>query len=157
MSMDVLNNVLSGLGASQYPRLISLLKWKDKSLPAAWDITHSIDLERDAKTKASQLPIGLLRRLEVGRALATNAKFVLLDEPAAGLTHEELTTLEELIRELVSKDYGVILVEHNMRFAMSVSDRIVVLAAGKLLAEGEPEVVTRNPEVIDAYLGSATP
>jgi branched-chain amino acid transport system permease protein len=157
MSMNVLNNILSGLGSSLYSRLISLFRWKDKSLPAAQELAQSIGLGGEAQMEASQLPIGLLRRLEVGRALGTKAKFVLLDEPAAGLTHEEIGTLEGLVRELASKDYGVILVEHNMRFAMSVCDRIIVLAAGKILAEGEPEVVSRNPEVIEAYLGSATP
>lgn len=157
MSMDVLNNILSGLGSRYYPRLTSLFRWKDKSLPAARELAQTIGLGGEAEMEASQLPIGLLRRLEVGRALGTNAKFVLLDEPAAGLTHEEIETLKSLVRELASKDYGVILVEHNMRFAMSVCDRIIVLAAGKILAEGEPEMVSRNPEVIDAYLGSATP
>jgi ABC-type branched-subunit amino acid transport system ATPase component/ABC-type branched-subunit amino acid transport system permease subunit len=156
MSMDVQNNVLSGLGVHIFPRLISLLHWKDTALPAAWKISRSIGLGHEEQTKASQLPIGLLRRLEIGRALGTKAKFILLDEPAAGLTHEEVKTLEDLVKELAVEGYGVILVEHNMRFAMSVCDRIVVLAAGKLLAEGEPEVVSQNPDVINAYLGSAT-
>jgi ABC-type branched-subunit amino acid transport system ATPase component len=155
-SMDVQNNILSGLGTNRYPELRSLFQPKDRLLPASWAIADSIGLRRLETVKSVQLPIGLLRRLEVGRVLGTHARFLLLDEPAAGLTHEEVATLESLVRDLAAQGYGVILVEHNMRFAMSVCDRIIVLSAGKLLAEGIPQEISRNPEVIEAYLGNST-
>jgi ABC-type branched-subunit amino acid transport system ATPase component len=155
-SMDVQNNVLTGLGTKLYPKIGSLFRMKKAGFAESRGITQQVGLDELEKTKASQLPIGLLRRLEVGRAVATQAKFVLLDEPAAGLAHEEVEELQALVKGLAIQGYGVILVEHNMRFAMNVCDRIVVLAAGKLLAEGKPEVISRNPEVIEAYLGSAT-
>lgn len=102
---------------------------------------------------ASGLPVGHLRLLEVARVLATDPKIILLDEPAAGLREAETAQLEELIDDLRSRGLAVLLVEHNVPLAMRVADRTVVLAEGRILADGPPEIVRQSPEVIAAYLG----
>ncbi|MBK8908115.1 MAG: ABC transporter ATP-binding protein [Rhodospirillales bacterium] len=102
---------------------------------------------------ASALPYGALKRLEIARALAAEPKLLLLDEPAAGLNPSETMALDELIREIARSGVTVVLVEHDMRLVMSVSDRILVLNNGAKLAEGGVDEVRGNPDVIGAYLG----
>lgn len=103
---------------------------------------------------AVNLPYGQQRRLEIARALATNPKLLLLDEPAAGMNPEETMALMEMIREIRDKfDLSVLIIEHHMDLVMNVSDRIYVLNFGKPLAEGTSAEIQKNPEVIEAYLG----
>jgi len=113
-----------------------------------------VGLAGDAGRPAGSLPYGALKRLEIARALATEPKALLLDEPAAGCNPVETEELERVIRSIVRDSVTVVLVEHDMRLVMNISDRIHVLASGRTLAEGTAAEVRANPAVIEAYLGT---
>jgi branched-chain amino acid transport system ATP-binding protein len=103
----------------------------------------------------ADLPFGIQKRVELGRALAADPKLLLLDEPAAGLNHEELHSLGELIKDIRDRlGITVLLVEHHMSLVMSVSDKVVALNFGRRIAEGTPAEIQRHPDVIAAYLGA---
>jgi branched-chain amino acid transport system ATP-binding protein len=108
----------------------------------------------DENVYVTQLPYGEQRRVEIARALNTSPKVLLLDEPAAGLNHSEKQTLIELIRKIRDLGLTIVLIEHDMGLVMQVSERILVLNYGKELADGTPDEIRANPEVIEAYLGS---
>ncbi len=108
---------------------------------------------RDAH--ASQMSYGALKRLEIARALAAKPKMILLDEPAAGLNDTETHEIESLIRKIADSGVTVVLVEHDMKLVMNLSDHILVLDYGKKLAEGTAAEVRANPDVIAAYLGAS--
>ncbi|GAB3771482.1 ABC transporter ATP-binding protein [Ramlibacter monticola] len=102
---------------------------------------------------ASEMPYGALKRLEIARALASRPGMVLLDEPAAGLNDTETREMEALVRQISDSGVTVVLVEHDMKLVMNLSDHVLVLDHGRKLAEGTPAQVRANPEVIAAYLG----
>jgi len=111
-------------------------------------------LSNIAERPVSALPYGLLKKLEIARALATQPRLLLMDEPAAGLNDTETREMVGLIRSIQATGITVLLVEHNMGLIMDVSDRILVLNYGQKLAEGIPSEIQRNKAVIDAYLGN---
>jgi branched-chain amino acid transport system ATP-binding protein len=109
-----------------------------------------------AKRPVGDLPFGFQKRVEFARALASQPRLLLLDEPAAGLNHAELGDLADLIKQVRDEmGISVLLVEHHMHLVMNVSDWIVALNFGRKIAEGTPEQIQKHPEVIRAYLGGA--
>jgi branched-chain amino acid transport system ATP-binding protein len=134
-------------------RLPSVLRQNRETREAALKLLDFTGLRDRAEAPAGALPYGALKRLEIARALASEPKVLLLDEPAAGCNAVEMQEVDSLIRRIAGQGVAVVLVEHDMKLVMRLSDRILVLDRGRPLAEGKPDAVRRNPAVIEAYLG----
>lgn len=162
MNMSALANVMVGahLRSSQsllaaMLRIPALRREETQSRDEAIELMHFVGVGKYVNAHASEMSYGALKRLEVARALAARPKVLLLDEPAAGLNHTETAEIEALIRKIADAGVTVVLVEHDMKLVMNLSDHILVLDYGKKLAEGTAAQVRENPDVIAAYLGAA--
>ncbi len=160
--MSVIDNVIVGmhdvLKSSFFDSLFHTRKHVDEERlgqEKAMDLLRFVNLEDKANHTAGSLPYGEQRRLEIVRALASNPKILLLDEPAAGMNSQEKIVLDAILRETVKRwGLSILLVEHDMDLVMSISDYIYVLSFGNKIAEGTVNEIQHSPEVIEAYLGS---
>ena len=158
--MSVLQNVMVGRHRHERTGILAdLMHWRSvarqnkATRDAARAALARVGLADTAERPAGSLDYGALKRLEIARALASEPKLLLLDEPAAGCNPVETQDIDQVIRSLVKDGITVVLVEHDMRLVMNISDRVHVLARGRTLAEGTPQQVRANAEVIEAYLG----
>jgi branched-chain amino acid transport system ATP-binding protein len=158
--MTVLENVMIGrhcrtksfiLGAILKDR--KTRKEEESILEVSYAMLEKLELAKYCDEFAENLPYGAQRRLEIARALATEPLLLLLDEPAAGMNPQETIELEGLIKKISREGQAILLIEHDMKLVMSLSDRIFVMDYGKKIAHGPPKEIRENPAVIKAYLG----
>jgi branched-chain amino acid transport system ATP-binding protein len=162
-TMSVLDNVMVGrhsrtrTGFLRNALRTPLVRSEERETEAkARELVRLLELDAVAHARVADLPFGTQKRVELARALAAEPKLLLLDEPASGLNHEEVTLLGTLIRTIRDRlRLTVLLVEHHMSLVMSISDRVVALNFGRKIAEGTPAEVRAHPDLIKAYLGAA--
>jgi len=159
-NMTALENILVGADAQHSTGVVNALfrlprhrHEEQHGHERARELLDFMGLTRRADELARNLPYGDQRRLEIARALATGPDLLCLDEPAAGFNPQEKVELMDLIRKIRDQGYTVLLIEHDMRLVMGVTDRIIVLEFGRKIAEGAPAEIRDNPAVIAAYLG----
>ena len=160
-NMTALENVMTGRHLRERCGLLAALlhtprlaRGERECRERALQLLDFLGLSDYSQTSAAAMPYGALKRLEIARALAGEPKMLLLDEPAAGLNPTEAQEIDGLIKRLAAAGTTVVLVEHNMRLVMGVSDHILVLDYGRRLSEGTAEEVRADPSVIEAYLGA---
>ncbi|PHR26926.1 MAG: ABC transporter ATP-binding protein [Desulfotalea sp.] len=158
--MTVLENVMIGRHCRTHAFIFGAIfrtkatrKEEKEIIEMSYSLLKEVGLAHLADEFAENLAYGAQRRLEIARALATEPLLLLLDEPAAGMNPQETLQLKELIKKIASAGQAILLIEHDMKLVMSLSDRIFVMDYGKKIAEGVPAEIRANPEVIKAYLG----
>lgn len=158
--MTVLENVMIGRHCRTKAFILGAIlrnaanrKEEQETVDKSYAILEKVGLADYVNEFAQNLPYGAQRRLEIARALATDPILLLLDEPAAGMNPQETLELVNLIREIAADGLSILLIEHDMKLVMSLSDRIFVMDYGKKIAQGNPSEIRSNPAVIKAYLG----
>ena len=161
MNMSAIENVMVGAHLRLDRNLFkAALRWpslrrRDRELrEEAAELMRFVGLENYIDARADAMSYGTLKRLEIARALAMKPRLIFLDEPAAGLNPKETIEVDQLVRKVADSGITVVLVEHDMKMVMNLSDRILVLDYGKKLTEGTGAEVRKNPDVIAAYLGA---
>ena len=153
--LTILDNVVAAAGVHEYTGMRSYFRKSHtpEVIAKAEAVLEETGLTKVRDKKASDVSLGYLRRLEIARVLVTDPELIMLDEPCAGLSNFAIDEVTELILKLKERKKSIVLIEHNLPITMKVCDRIMVLSYGKKIAEGTPEVVKHDKQVIEAYLG----
>jgi branched-chain amino acid transport system ATP-binding protein len=158
--MNVYNNILSGYIHNYNKNIFYLFsknreKFEAEARERILEISELLQIKDRLNSYPASLPYGILKRVEIARAIVSDPKILLFDEPAAGLNHNETTEIRDIMRLLKNQGKTILLVEHDMNLVMKISDRITVMSFGEKIAEGTPEEVGNNEEVIKVYLGES--